>query len=89
MLRAVVSLALGNGKIGEVASLPSLRTDIARAIVERVPVLDPVNLDAGMTFFDGDRELVFWLFFHDVSACFHTSDRHAGVMQTVFLRGFA
>ena len=58
VLRDVVSLALGKIEIGEVASLPSRGTDVAHAIVERVPVLDPINLNDCVTFFDGDRELV-------------------------------
>src|SRR5438874_13602412 len=80
VLRDVERLALGNVEIGEVASLPSGRTDVAHIIVDGFRVLHLANLDRGMPFLDGDRELVFWLFFHEISACFHTPNCPASVM---------
>ena len=57
VLRERVSLASGKVEIREVLSLPSSGTDVAHAIGERVPILNPVNLDSRMTFLDGDWEL--------------------------------
>ena len=45
VLSDVVRLAPGKIEIGEIAPLPSVRADVAHAIVVRVPVLDPINLD--------------------------------------------
>ena len=58
-LRNVVRFTLGKVELGEILSLPSGGSDVTHAIVQGSPVLDPVNLDRRVAFFDRDRELVF------------------------------
>src|SRR5260370_39199434 len=81
-------LALGKVKIGEGAPPPPGRADVADTVIHVVAVLDLVNLNHSVPFFDGDREPVSCKLFHDASCRFRSLKRHAAVMQPLFLRAF-